>query len=544
LFGLGVGAVRVIGTGHASMRIDTAAGSILCDPWVNPAYFASWFPFPDNSHLDWESLGDVDYLYVSHLHRDHFDAAQLRKFVSKKATVLLPEYPTSELEDQLREVGFTSFLRPKTDEVVSLDGGLNIMIQALTSPTDGPIGDSSLWVEHDGVRLLNQNDARPTELGIFAQLGHVHAHMLQFSGAIWYPMVYELPNAAKTAFGKQKRDRQMDRTIRYIDDLKASWVFPIAGPPCFLDDELWRFNDIHGDEGNIFPDQQVFIDHYRSLGYDNGVIMLPGTVAEIAPEDVVVTHPVPDVREFFAHKEDHLREYQARQRPVIEAAKVAWRHPEVDVLAEMKRRIEPLLDESVYLAKGVGGPVRVDLVGYDGESVESIVIDFPGGQVRPYADEKVRYRFRMDRALVEQLLHSGEVDWVNSLFLSCRFSAARIGQYNEFVYAFFKCLSEERLQYAEGWYAEQKPDAEDIKLDEWIVQRRCPHLKADLTRFGLVEGTQLTCQLHGWRWDLSSGRCLTSAGHELRVRPAGAPAPAEAGAPSSSQAAATPGEAG
>ncbi|MDG4785604.1 Rieske 2Fe-2S domain-containing protein [Micromonospora sp. WMMD1102] len=526
--------MRLTGTGHASMRIDTGAGSILCDPWVNPAYFASWFPFPDNSQLDWESLGDVDYLYVSHLHRDHFDAAHLKRYVSKKATVLLPEYPTSELEDELRELGFTSFLRTRSEEVVELDGGLKVMIQALTSPTDGPIGDSSLWVEYDGVRVLNQNDARPTDLGVFAELGHVHAHLLQFSGAIWYPMVYELPGAAKTAFGKQKRDRQMDRTIRYIDDLKASWVFPIAGPPCFLDDELWQFNDIHGDEGNIFPDQQVFLDHYTGLGYDNGMILLPGSVAQVGTDTVHTTHPVPDVREFFDRKEEHLREYQERARPVIEAAKASWRHPEIDVLAEMKRRIEPLLDESIYLAKGVGGPVRFDLVGPSGEAggetVESILVDFPGKQVRPYADEKVRYRFRTERALVEHLLHIEEVDWVNSLFLSCRFSAARIGQYNEFVYAFFKCLSEERLQYAEGWYDEHErtTDAEDITIGDWVLQRRCPHLKADLTRFGIVEDGQLTCQLHGWRFDLASGRCLTSVGHSIRAHRVGEPAPADA----------------
>ncbi|MFV2017060.1 Rieske 2Fe-2S domain-containing protein [Micromonospora sp. LOL_023] len=518
--------MRVTGTGHASMRIDTAAGSILCDPWVNPAYFASWFPFPDNSQLDWETLGQVDYLYVSHLHRDHFDAAHLKRFVSKKATVLLPEYPTSELEDELRELGFSSFLRTRTNEVVELDGGLNVMIQALTSPTDGPIGDSSLWVEHDGVRLLNQNDARPADLSVFAALGHVHAHMLQFSGAIWYPMVYELPATAKTAFGKQKRDRQFDRTWRYIDDLKASHVFPIAGPPCFLDDELWQFNDIHGDEGNIFPDQQVFVSEYAKVGGTNAVVLLPGSAAEVTADDCRATHPQP-VDEFFAAKESHLVEMRERKRPVIEAEKMSWRHPEIDVLGEMKRRIEPLLEESVYLAKGVGGPVRFDLVDYDGESVESIVVDFPGKQVRPYADEKVRYRFRTDRALVEHLLHIGEVDWVNSLFLSCRFTAARIGQYNEFVYAFFKCLSTERMQYAEGWYAEQRPDAEDIKIGDWIVQRRCPHLKADLTRFGIVDGDQLTCQLHGWRFDLNSGRCLTSVGHEIRARRAGTPAPGE-----------------
>ena len=131
-------------------------------------------------------------------------------------------------------------------------------------------------------------------------------------------------------------------------------------------------------------------------------------------------------------------------------------------------------------------------------------------------------------ALIEHLLHIDEGDWVNSLFLSCRFSAARIGQYNEFVYAFFKCLSEERLQYAEGWYDEQSArDAEDITLGDWIVQRRCPHLKADLTRFGIVDGDMLTCQLHGWKFDLPSGRCLTSVGHEIRAHRDGTEAPAD-----------------
>ncbi len=521
--------MRITGTGHAGMRIDTPAGSILCDPWVNPAYFASWFPFPDNSRLDWESLGRTDYLYVSHLHRDHFDTEQLRRYVSKKATVLLPEYPTSELADELRDLGFTSFVRTVTNEPVELDGGLTVIIQALTSPTDGPIGDSALYVEHDGVRLVNQNDARPTDLSVFAERGPVHAHMLQFSGAIWYPMVYELPEAAKRAFGKQKRDRQFDRTVRYIEGLRADSVFPIAGPPCFLDDELWQFNDIFGEEGNIFPDQQVFVDHYHGLGHDNAVILLPGTVAEVEAEGCQVTQSVADVREFFADKEAYLREYQQRQRPVIEAAKASWSNPEVDVLTELKRRVEPLLAESVFLAKGVGGPIRLDLTGSGptaGETVESIVVDFPDRQVRRYADEKVRYRFRTERALVEHLISVDEVDWVNSLFLSCRFSAARIGQYNEFVYAFFKCLSEERLQYAEGWYAEQRPDAEDVALGDWVVQRRCPHLKADLTRFGVIEGDTLTCQMHGWKFDLSSGRCLTSVGHELRCRPAGEAEPA------------------
>ena len=420
---------------------------------------------------------------MSHLHRDHFDAKHLRDYISKDATVLLPEFPTSEMEDELRELGFTKFLKAPNEQVVELPGGLKIMIQALTSPTDGPIGDSSLWVEYDGVRLLNQNDARPTDLSVFAELGHVHAHLLQFSGAIWYPMVYELPQAAKTAFGKQKRDRQFDRTWRYIDDLKADARLPDRRPAVLPRRRAVAVQRHLRRRGQHLPRPVRLPAEYAKVGGTNGIVLLPGSVAEVTTGRR--DHHPTRCRSTSSSRtrSPHLEEMRERKRPSSRRRRRPGAHPEVDVLGEMKRRIEPLLDESIYLAKGVGGPVRFDLVGYDGDSVESIVVDFPGKEVRPYADEKVRYRFRTERALIEHLLHIGEVDWVNSLFLSCRFSAARIGQYNEFVYAFFKCLSEERLQYAEGWYDEHEraTDAEDITLDGWVVQRRCPHLKADLT---------------------------------------------------------------
>ncbi|MBN2624919.1 MAG: Rieske 2Fe-2S domain-containing protein [Acidimicrobiales bacterium] len=509
--------MRLTGTGHAGLRIDTSAGSILCDPWVNPAFFASWFPFPDNTDLDWARLGAVDYLYVSHLHGDHFDREHLRRSVATTATVLLPEFPTADLEDALRAVGFTRFCRTRTNEPVDLGGGLRIMIQALTSPTDGPIGDSSLWVEHDGVRLLNQNDARPTDLGVFAGLGHVHAHLLQFSGAIWYPMVYDMPPAKKAALGRQKRARQIDRTIRYIDDLKASWVFPVAGPPAFLDDELWRLNDLDGDPANIFLDQRAFLERYHGQGHANGVTLLPGSVADVTPDRCVVTQPVPDVEQFFEDKARHLAAYRERRRPVIEAERAAWHHPGIDVFEGLKQRVEPLLAASTHLACRMG-QVLLDVEDDSGARAEHILIDGPSRQVRHHDGEDAAHQFTIRRTLVEHLLHTGEVDWVNSLFLSCRFSASRQGPYNEAVFVFFKCLSPERLRHAETWYAERETDTEDIVLDDWVVQRRCPHLNADLSRFAAVEGNVLTCQMHGWQFDLDTGRCLTSGDHEIRSR--------------------------
>jgi UDP-MurNAc hydroxylase len=156
------------------------------------------------------------------------------------------------------------------------------------------------------------------------------------------------------------------------------------------------------------------------------------------------------------------------------------------------------------------------------EDDEEIVIDFPAGELRRYGGEDCRYEFTVARPLIERLIADHQVDWVNSLFLSMRFRARRVGPYNEYVYTFFKCLAADRLMYAEGWYADKDQDEDDIRLGDWIVQRRCPHLRGDLARFGVTEGSRLTCTMHGWQFDMATGRCLTSEDdtHRLRSRPA------------------------
>ena len=107
------------------------------------------------------------------------------------------------------------------------------------------------------------------------------------------------------------------------------------------------------------------------------------------------------------------------------------------------------------------------------------------------------------------------------LFRSCRFRAWRRGEYNEFLYNFFKSLSVERMQRAEAEairrLAPPAPSV-DIVIGDWEMERYCPHRRADLSVFGQVEGKQLVCPLHGWRFDLETGRCLTADDRSLRVR--------------------------
>ena len=96
--------MRITFLGHAGCLVQTRHGSVLCDPWFNPAYFGSWFPFPRNDTLSVAALTEPDYLYISHLHRDHFDPTFLARNVSKQARVLVPEFGIDVLAQELRSL--------------------------------------------------------------------------------------------------------------------------------------------------------------------------------------------------------------------------------------------------------------------------------------------------------------------------------------------------------------------------------------------------------------------------------------------------------
>jgi UDP-MurNAc hydroxylase len=339
---------------------------------------------------------------------------------------------------------------------------------------------------------------------------------VQFSGAIWYPMVYQFPEKMMQALGRKKRENEMARALRYIQQIGASFVVPSAGPPCFLDDHLFDLNDFDRDPINTFPDQTVFLEYMQSHGLHNGRLMIPGSIATLSKDACTVVHPLPgeQVQSIFNDKRAYLEAYKERKQPLIDAIKASWPRGQVDILSSLRAWFEPLLEVADLTCVGVNDRVLLDL------DTQAVVIDFHQRQVYAWNDEECGYRFYIDPALVEHCIIHHVEDWVNSIFLSCRFRAERKGPYNEYIYNFFKCLSMERLQYAEGYYTELAPAQQLWESHGYRIQRRCPHLKADLARFAHIENGVLTCTMHGWQFELATGRCLTSEGHRLYAQPA------------------------
>ena len=180
-------------------------------------------------------------------------------------------------------------------------------------------------------------------------------------GAIWYPMVYDMPARAKEAFATQKRQRQMDRARQYIAQVGATWVVPSAGPPCFLDPELRHLNDDRGDPANIFPDQMVFLDQMRRHGHDRGLLMMPGSTADFTGTKLnSLNHPLPtdEVEAIFTTgKAAYIADYAERMAPVLAAERASWAPAAGEPLLEQLRALfEPIMLQSDEICDGIGYP--------------------------------------------------------------------------------------------------------------------------------------------------------------------------------------------
>ena len=75
----------------ASVIVEDKGVKILCDPWlIDGEFYGSWAHYPP---LDFkpEDFNNVDFIYISHIHPDHFSTKTLTK-MNKEIPVLIHKY--------------------------------------------------------------------------------------------------------------------------------------------------------------------------------------------------------------------------------------------------------------------------------------------------------------------------------------------------------------------------------------------------------------------------------------------------------------------
>ena len=142
--------------GHAGWLVENDNFKALCDPWFGPqgGYLGQWYPFPKNSHiLTSDLLKDLDFIYISHVHEDHYDKWLLKQ-VDKRVPIYIADFRDTTLIDGLQNLGFKNIVKFSSDTESTLKN-INIRIIKEETHLDA---DSCILFDDGTHTILNMND--------------------------------------------------------------------------------------------------------------------------------------------------------------------------------------------------------------------------------------------------------------------------------------------------------------------------------------------------------------------------------------------------
>jgi len=511
--------------GHAGLAVQADRFRLLADPWLSPggAFLGSWHQFPRNDHLDQPCLLDVDWVAVSHEHLDHMDLPTLRR-LPERARVLIPRYPSSTFRDRLRAGGVRDVIELAPWQPFPLDDrGSSITAIPEQSPM---CHDSAFLVLADGHSVLDCNDARLTAAqarrASHLAGGRLDVMAVQTSGASWHPICYSYPAELRAQLEAQKRVSKLRAVQRLVRATEPALAVPFAGPPCFLDPALRRFNASLRPPG-IFPDAEQARDWLAEhLPAQRWQSFRPGdrldlATGELRPDPVSARFSYADG---YDHQgiEQYFDDYLAARAGAL--AGIYAEHPDPDELfgRDFVAHFSNLGTLSPYFLTRIGMTVRFRVTGpFGGDwdvrlDADGARVDLTGSSPAP------EYTFTVQGRWLQAVLR-GRIGW-EDLLLSLRLVARRDpDEYNDYLIGLLKHANAPALQAIEEYETHQRDSTERIVLAGYELNRYCPHAGEDLGVGAIVEDGVLHCLGHNFRFDLATGECLNARCAPLTTRP-------------------------
>ena len=209
---------------------------ILCDPWlVDGVFEGSWCHFSKlTTTID--DVKDVDAIYISHLHPDHFDE---RNFDFKKSTpIIVLDHGTNFLIKKLNSLGFSNLIKIKNEETIDYKEFKLTLLSPFAKhnfyeATVGNLIDSALLISCDGVSALNANDNTPTIESasmLREKYGPITLAMLNYNAAGPYPSCFDnLTESEKILESDRILERNFNHVKNIIEAMRPKYMLPFAG---------------------------------------------------------------------------------------------------------------------------------------------------------------------------------------------------------------------------------------------------------------------------------------------------------------------------
>ncbi len=223
---------------HAGLLVEHAGVRIVCDPWVlGSCYWRSWWNFPEP---DSELIANLraDFVYLTHLHWDHFHGPSLQKLFDPRTRILVPKVPTRRMLEDLRYLGF--------EDVTEIPHGTSVRLASDFSLHSYQFGlgvDSAAVLRGGNATLFNCNDAKFFGLPLrqimrdhpridFILRSHSSAGPIPYCVDDWQRL---LPEAAS-------QSDSGDQFARCALHVGARYAIPFASNHCFLHEETLPYN--------------------------------------------------------------------------------------------------------------------------------------------------------------------------------------------------------------------------------------------------------------------------------------------------------------
>lgn len=209
---------------------------ILCDPWLIDGVFdGSWCHFP-KLKTTFSDVKNIDALYISHLHPDHFDERFFE--FDKLIPIIVLDHGPNFLIKKLESLGYRNLIKIRDNETIIYREFKLTMFAPFAKhnfheATVGNLIDSALLISCEGISALNANDNTPTAESaslIRSKYGPISLAMLNYNAAGPYPSCFDnLTEDQKVDENNRILVRNFNHLKDLINHMTPMYILPFAG---------------------------------------------------------------------------------------------------------------------------------------------------------------------------------------------------------------------------------------------------------------------------------------------------------------------------